>query len=971
MRISKRLLSLMILVIFVVANIVTLPVSAEVFSDVTGSEKYANAVTFLNSLGVINGYEDGTFRPLENVNRAEFTAMLMRYRGLGAVGDLSVENPPYPDVTDSDVSWAIGNIRTAKSLGIVNGYEDGSFRPKNNVLYEEAVKMIVCALGYEHYSPEGTQWFSKYITSATKLGILKGADGGVGVPATRSCIAQLLFNCNNVEVAQNGGFNGGGGSIIDTQLNLKETTGVIYSNKITSLNSPDVNLRDNEILVYSSADDEPEVYTVNKNIEEYQDRLGYKVKLYYEYDRDADKNIISSVSYITDESDVVTINAADIIDNDTDSTSIAYYDEDDEKSVSVSNESIVVYNGKLYGSNASESTFAKYLDNEELPILGTVKLIENNGDRTFDVLLIDSYDVYVVSSVTSGTTYTVVDNLTRIAPNNTLKLTADDKYLEIKDKSGSKVSLSSIKKGSVLCVKESNNSGKVVTTVVVCNNSVSGEIKGVTSGKRVKIGSNTYNYSYAAPWMRDDSSVSMAEPKMGDNGTYYLDLNGDIVAYNKSETSTNQQYAYLINVFEENEGLMETSLYLSVLTQKDGLKMLKCDNKTKINGSQRDYDEIIAELQSAEEYQGQDVSGTTNNTGYSQLIKISTTTRNGSTVIDEIITAQAGKDISEVSADYLQMSTSFNAKDKTAVYDSTSKRLTVSGKTVNIRNSFIVKVPNDRSDEKLYKKGSTGDLSNGAKYNVEVYDLLNDGTAKVIVLYNLNSKFGEVYASTSTFVVTSKEHTSETKDGETRWVIKGYSGKSTNETTLECSLETEDAFEEVQVGDVIRLGKDSDGFYTLNINDILYGEDVDRDEVISIYASGEESLKGQDADSGRYRLANTSGDIYRAIWGYVYACGGENLAIHDKLYDVSEKDLAAEDYETRLDYDIPSMSGTLFIEYSMDGTELVIDVLNDNEGFDKAQTFKGLSQLVLDSEPTELFIFDVNDIPSLVIISRI
>ena len=886
-------------------------------------------------------------------------------------GILSVENPPYPDVTESDVSWAIGNIRTAKSLGIVNGYEDGSFRPKNNVLFEEAVKMIVCALGYEYYSPEGAQWFSKYITSATKLGILKGADGGVGVPATRSCIAQLLYNCNDVEVVQNGGFDGGGGSILDTQLNLKEKTGVIYSNKITSLNAPDVNLRDNEILVYTSSDGEPTVYTANKNIEEYYNKLGYKVKLYYEYDRDADKNIISSVNYVTDEDDVVTINAADIIENDTNSSSIAYYDEDDEKKASISSEAIVIYNDKLYGSNASESTFAKYLDNEELPILGTVKLIENTGDRTYDVLFIDSYELYVVSSVTSGTTYTIVDNITRKAPDNTLKLTADDKYLEIKDKSGSKLSLSSIKKGSVLCVKESNDSGKVVTTVVVRNDSVTGEIKGVTSGKRVKIGSNTYNYSYAAPWMRDDSPVSMAEPKMGDNGTYYLDINGDIVAYNKSETSSNQQYAYLIDVFEENDGLMETSLYLSVLTQKDGLKMLKCDNKTKLNGSQKDYDEIMEELQLAEDYQAQDVPGTEKETGYSQLIKISTTTKNGSTVVEEIITAEAGKDITEVSAESLQMSTSFLAKDKTAEYDSTSKRLTASGKTVNIRNSFIVKVPNDRSDEKGYKKGSTSDLYNGVKYNVEVYDLLNDGTAKVVVLYNLEAKIGEVSAGTSTFVVTSKEHTSETKDGETRWVIKGHSGNSTKEITVEGSLETEDAFEDLQIGDVIRLGKDSDGFFTLNTKDILYGKDVDRDEVIDIYASGEESLKGQESDSGRYRLANKSGDIYRAIWGYVYACGGENLAIHDKLYDLSEKDLAAEDYESRLDYDIPSMSGTLFIEYSMDGTELVIDILNDNEGFDKAQTFKGLSQLVLDSEPTELFIFDKNDIPSLVIISRI
>ena len=136
MKFSKRILTLLLLVTFVVANTVMPAVNAAGFSDVAEDSKYAKAITTLNTLGVINGYEDATFKPDNNVTRAEFTAMLLRAKGVGNMGDTSLENPPYPDVVDPDVSWAIGNIRTAKNMGIINGYEDGTFRPSNNVLYE-------------------------------------------------------------------------------------------------------------------------------------------------------------------------------------------------------------------------------------------------------------------------------------------------------------------------------------------------------------------------------------------------------------------------------------------------------------------------------------------------------------------------------------------------------------------------------------------------------------------------------------------------------------------------------------------------------------------------------------------------------------------------------------------------------------------------------------------------------------------
>ena len=250
MKMSKRILSLLLVTVFILTTTFATTVSAAVFSDVPDTESYAAAVNRLNTLGIINGYEDGTFKPLNNVTRAEFTAMLLRTRGMGDIGSMELTDPPYPDVVSDDVSWAIGNIRTAKNLGIINGYEDGTFRPSNDVLLEEAVKMVVCAIGYADYSPEGVEWYTKYMTTATSIGLLKSVDGVLGTPATRLCIAQILSNLLDVNVANN---NQATGDSALKELGYTEKKGLIASNADTSLVSPDIDLRDNEIYIIKEA----------------------------------------------------------------------------------------------------------------------------------------------------------------------------------------------------------------------------------------------------------------------------------------------------------------------------------------------------------------------------------------------------------------------------------------------------------------------------------------------------------------------------------------------------------------------------------------------------------------------------------------------------------------------------------------------------------------------------------------------
>ncbi|MGM9615053.1 MAG: S-layer homology domain-containing protein, partial [Oscillospiraceae bacterium] len=109
------------------------------FSDVSATAWYATEVKTLASLGVINGYKDGTFRPNNSVTRAEFVTMLVNLTGV------SSSSSSFSDV--SATHWAKNAIFAAASQGWVNGYEDGTFRPNNKITRAEAVVVMNRVLG--------------------------------------------------------------------------------------------------------------------------------------------------------------------------------------------------------------------------------------------------------------------------------------------------------------------------------------------------------------------------------------------------------------------------------------------------------------------------------------------------------------------------------------------------------------------------------------------------------------------------------------------------------------------------------------------------------------------------------------------------------------------------------------------------------------------------------------------------------
>ncbi|WP_213413470.1 S-layer homology domain-containing protein [Xylanibacillus composti] len=109
------------------------------FSDV--EQHWAkNAVNNMGSRMVISGFEDGQFQPDQAITRAEFAAILVR--GLGLKPEEGTSS--FSDVRAN--AWYSSAVNTATAYGLINGFEDGAFRPNDKITREQAMVIIAKAM---------------------------------------------------------------------------------------------------------------------------------------------------------------------------------------------------------------------------------------------------------------------------------------------------------------------------------------------------------------------------------------------------------------------------------------------------------------------------------------------------------------------------------------------------------------------------------------------------------------------------------------------------------------------------------------------------------------------------------------------------------------------------------------------------------------------------------------------------------
>lgn len=158
--------------------------------DLTSEEK-----TELSNYGIFQGDQDGNLRLEDNITKAEFTKMLIVLLGFEQNPDIEYQDI-FKDVLSSH--WAYKFIYMAKLSGIVNGDIDNFFHPNENITSEEAIKMIVSALGYSPNAASLGGYPNGYINVAKTIQLTKDVSLIEKELIKRKTAAILIYNALDI-----------------------------------------------------------------------------------------------------------------------------------------------------------------------------------------------------------------------------------------------------------------------------------------------------------------------------------------------------------------------------------------------------------------------------------------------------------------------------------------------------------------------------------------------------------------------------------------------------------------------------------------------------------------------------------------------------------------------------------------------------------------------------------------------------
>ena len=591
MRNLKKVLALVVAVAMIAS--MGLVASAVNYSDVASNASYADAVNLLSNLGIIKGYEDGTFKPDNTVTRAEAATMIVRMLGLDDEVEAGETN--FTDV-EAD-NWASGYVNVAYANGIINGMGDGTFNPNGEVTYGQIVKMIVCALGYEPVALANGGYLGGgylYAGSSQVTGFTKGVAGTANAAASRATVARLIYNALEVEIMDQTSFSTGiNGStyevlenktILSEYLELEKVDGVIVETYLSSAlyeegdNTVELvvtkSYADSKVAMYEAGD----VLTLVADGTDAATLLGYTVTAYVGENEDGDEAVFAVAAKAGKNN--VTVLATDLI-KEMSAESIVYYKSESAKSateaeiqavVEIKNNDVdgianFVVNGFNVDYTLGQNAILYAVANE---LIDDITLIDNDNDGDFEFVVAtianeDSYQEFVVDEIENE------DDIWNFMGEDEGEVTVDyedeDKlYTVVKD--GKIVDASAIAEGDVITVLDDSTN---VITVYVSSVVVEGTVD--------EVDDDVYTINGADYKVSSLSAEVVGDIAAGDEGLFYINASGKIAYVDTVNSISGADYVYVIDA-DLSEGDFGDDEYLvKVVTAKGAVEVLTIKSK--------------------------------------------------------------------------------------------------------------------------------------------------------------------------------------------------------------------------------------------------------------------------------------------------------------------------------------------------------------------------------------------------------
>ncbi len=158
----------------------------ERFAEDIKDSEFKTAIEALKNKGVVAGYDDGTFKPKNTINRAEFMKIVMgaSVRNTGGTNCFS-------DVTDE---WFAPFVCAGKDQDVVNGYSDGSFHPSDPINVAEALKIVLKAFKIgTRTASNGEAWYAPFTEYASANNLYLYTFDAENKQITREDMAELVY----------------------------------------------------------------------------------------------------------------------------------------------------------------------------------------------------------------------------------------------------------------------------------------------------------------------------------------------------------------------------------------------------------------------------------------------------------------------------------------------------------------------------------------------------------------------------------------------------------------------------------------------------------------------------------------------------------------------------------------------------------------------------------------------------------
>ena len=259
------------------------------FTDQADIKVDTDVVDTLVSLGVVDGFSDGSFQPNGTVTRAQMAKMIYVLRTGNS--DASAYNDDKTSFTDIGSHWARGYIKYCQSLGIIAGKSNTKFDPNGNVTAQEAAKMLLVTLGYDATKAglTGSGWAAKTNALADENGLLEDVNTSFTAACPRQYAAQLIYNTifaptvvlrdgeyTNMKLVTGANFDTYNPTVGEKYMGLNSDTGVIIS---VGKETFKIHLDNDEDNSSRGDADGDQSYTKLKK--DYSSMLGQKVKVLF------------------------------------------------------------------------------------------------------------------------------------------------------------------------------------------------------------------------------------------------------------------------------------------------------------------------------------------------------------------------------------------------------------------------------------------------------------------------------------------------------------------------------------------------------------------------------------------------------------------------------------------------------------------------------------------------------------------